>query len=135
MYSDKISNVDTYVKKFDLSPLPLGDYFLRVENSMREVVYSISVEKNDISILGEKENLKPIYRKEDGKVYISLLNLDRETVKVSVVDSQNRVLFSESFEEESIIEKAFNFSNAIEDDYTLVINDGESIYYESVSVK
>jgi len=135
IYSDNISNVDAYVKKFDLTPLPQGAYFLRVENSMKEVVYSINVTKNDVSIVSEEENLKPIYRKDDGKVYMSLLNLDKDDVKITVFDSEGRVLFTESFEEESIIEKTFNFENALEDNYTLVVNDGESIYYESVSVK
>jgi len=135
IYADNFTEVDKYAKRFDLSPLPQGDYFLKVENTMREVVYSIRVNQNDVSIVDEKENLKPVYRKEDGKVYLSLLNLDKENVKVSVVDSSRRVLFTESFEEESIVEKTFNFQDALEGDYTLVVEDGESTYYESVSVK
>lgn len=135
VFSDDIVDVDKYVKRFDLTQLPQGGYFLKVENAMREVAYSLNVTKNDVSIVGEKENVKPVYRKEDGKVYLSLLNLDKSDVKVSVVDELSRVLFNESFEEESIVEKTFNFKDALEGNYTLVIEDGTSTYYEAVSVK
>lgn len=135
VFSDDIIEVDKYVKRFDLAQLPQGGYFLKVENAMREVVYAINVTKNDVSILSEEENLKPVYRKEDGKVYLSLLNLDKSDVKVSVVDASSRVLFTESFEKELIVEKTFNFKEALEGDYTLVVMDGGSTYYETVSVK
>lgn len=135
MYTDNIVEGDKYLKKFDLAHLPQGDYFLKVENSMKEVVYSISVNKNDVSLIEEKENLKPFYKKKEGMVYLSLLNLDKEEVKVTVLDSANRVLFKEAFENKDVIEKVFNFKNALEDRYTVVIKDGKHTFYEAIVVK
>lgn len=135
VFLEDINEVDTYTKRFDLAQLPIGGYFLKVENNMREVVYTLEVTKDDVSIVSEEENLKPVFRKEDGKVFVSLLNLDKNDVAVSVVDSAGRVVFTESFEKESIVEKTFNFKDAFSDDYTLVVKDGEATYYEAVSVK
>ncbi|MGB5206062.1 MAG: hypothetical protein WBN63_17895, partial [Eudoraea sp.] len=65
---------------------------------------------------------------------LNLLNLDGKDVQIKVYDSDNRTLFSEVIENESIVTKAFNFETAIEDHYTVVVKDSKNTYYESIVV-
>ena len=67
-------------------------------------------------------------------LFLNLLNLDGTDVKIKVLDGNNRTLFSEVIENESIVTKAFNFETAHEDRYTVVVKDGENTYYENIVV-
>jgi hypothetical protein len=134
IFSEKIS-ATAYMKKFDLNKLENGSYYFSLDNSLRSLVYTISVENGEIKILSKKENNKPVFRRKGSKLYLNLLNLDSKDVQIKVFDSDNRMLYSEIIENESVVAKAFNFETAFEDRYTIVVKDGENTYYEDILVK
>lgn len=68
------------------------------------------------------------------KVYVNLLNLGGASVTVKVYDEVNRLLYFKKFEESPVIEKAFNFEEAYEGTYSVIVNDGEETYAASVEV-
>jgi len=134
IYFENISN-GSYVRNLNLENLDDGLYYFTSEDSLKKVTYIISVEKFEVKILERKENHKPIFRKENKMVYLNLLNLEKKKVDIKVYDSSDRLVFSEKGLNEMIIEKAFNFSKAYNDTYTVVVRDGNDSYYESVIVK
>jgi hypothetical protein len=133
IFSEKISET-AYTKKFDLNKLESGFYYFELDNSIKSLVYTISVEKGEVKILKKKETTKPVFRKKGSKLFLNLLNLDSKDVQIKVFDSDNRLLYSEIIENESIVTKAFNFETAHEDRYTIVVKDGENTYYEDILV-
>ena len=133
IFSEKIS-ASTYTKKFDLNELENGSYYIRLDDSLRTLIYPISVENKEVKILKRIENTKPVFRKKGSMLFLNLLNLDGTDVKIKVLDGNNRTLFSEVIENESIVTKAFNFETAHEDRYTVVVKDGENTYYEDIAV-
>ena len=50
-------------------------------------------------------------------------------------DSEGRLVYSDKNSGEQIVQKAFNFENAIKDTYKVVIFDGEKRFEETVTVK
>ena len=88
------------------------------------------VEKNLITV-----ELDPVFKKEGGKLFMNLLNLDQEEVTVKIIDNEGRLVFIESFEGELIIEKAFNFEKAFENEYTVIVEDNNETFKETVEVK
>ena len=88
-----------------------------------------------IEYLTKKETTKPYFKKKGDKLYLNLLNLDLEKVNIKVIDSENRVVFSEVIKGELLIQKAFNFEKAFEDNYTVVVRDSEGTYKEKLVVK
>ena len=88
------------------------------------------VEKNLIDV-----TLDPVFVRKGEKLMVNLLNLTEGTVLLKVYDSENRLVYSESIEGELVIEKAFNFEKAFEDEYTLVVVDKLGTYKETISVK
>jgi hypothetical protein len=68
------------------------------------------------------------------KVFVNLLNLKGESVTVKVYDGESRLLYRKNFEESPVIEKAFNFEEAYEGTYSVVVSDGEVTYSASVEV-
>ncbi|MEO9891718.1 hypothetical protein [Aurantibacter sp.] len=135
IYSDYVISVEDYAKKFNLETLASGDYFLIVDNTIREITYSIKITKNDILIVGENEKVKPVFRKEEGVVYMNYLNVSKEPVEVFVYDTTGRKLFTETFENEMAVAKVFNFKDAFEGEYSIVVKSDSDTFYEGVSVK
>lgn len=134
IYTEKIEAGSIYTKKFDLKNLPEGSYFLEVEEAMTETVFAFVLDNSKIKISKLKENLKPIFRKKGERVFLNLLNLEKEVVKIKIIDSGDRVVFEETISDEMLIEKVFNFDSAFKDNYTVVIKNEKDTYYENVTV-
>ncbi len=134
MYSEAISGKFSYTKKFDLKDLENGSYFLKVDNELREIVYTLEVDATAVKIIGKKENAKPVFKTVDGMVFLNLLNLNAKKVEIKIYDSSNRMVFEEVVSDELKIEKAFNFKNAFKDSYTVMVKDSNNIYYEDFVV-
>ena len=81
------------------------------------------------------ELLDPVFNRKGDKLYMNLLNLDKETVTIKVYDSEGRLVYSDKNKGEQIVQKAFNFENAIKDTYKVVIYDGNEKFEETVTVK
>jgi len=135
IYTEKIVPGSIYSKKFDLKNLPQGSYFLEVEGPLKEIIFGFSVDESKIDITGRTENPKPVFRKKEGRVFLNLLNLEKETVKIKVLDSDDRIVFQETISDEMLIEKVFNFQDAFKDDYLVVVQNKKDTFYEDVTVE
>ena len=82
----------------------------------------------------ERTTSTPAVQARGNKVYVNLLNLKGESVTVKVYDQESRLLYLKNFEESPVVEKAFNFEEAYEGTYSVVVNDGEVSYSASVEV-
>lgn len=89
----------------------------------------------EIERLTKKETTRPVFKKKGDMLYMNLLNLGLEKVNIKVIDSENRVVFSEVVKGELLIQKAFNFKKAFEDSYTVIVKDSEGTYREKLQVK
>lgn len=135
IYSEVVTREMGFAKKFDLNNLESGSYFLKVDDDLKEMVYTIDLDSTGVKVASKTESNKPLFKKEQSKVSVSLLNLDLNKVEIQVVDSNNRILFSEEFKNELTIQKTFNFQSAFNDSYTVVVKDGSKTFYEDIVVK
>ena len=133
IFSEKISE-NSYTRKFDLNELDNGSYYFELDDSLRTLVYPINVENEEVKILIRIEITKPGFSKKGELLLLNLLSLDSKDVEIKVFDSENRTLYKEVIENESIVTKAFNFKKAHEDRYTVVVRDGKNTYYEDIVV-
>lgn len=90
----------------------------------------VEVEKELISV-----ELDPVFKKKGGILFLNLLNLDQEKVTIKIVDSEGRIVFRETLKDALVIEKAFNFENAFENEYTVYVVDNDETFKETVEVK
>ncbi|MEN8788794.1 MAG: hypothetical protein ABF295_04700 [Flavobacteriaceae bacterium] len=89
----------------------------------------------ELEILESADKGKRIFRQQGDMVYLNMLNLLGEEVKIKVFDSSGRILFTEVIRNDSTIEKAFNFKNAYADSYTVMVKDSEGTYRENILIK
>lgn len=135
IYTEEIAVANIYSKKFNLKNLPEGSYFLKVEDALKETVFAFVIDDSEIKLMERKENVKPVFRKKDGRVFLNLLNLEKEVVKIKVFDSDGRIVFQETITDEMLIEKVFNFEDAFKDNYTVIVKNKKNTYFEAVTVK
>ncbi len=98
--------------------------------SGKKGILKSEVEKSLIEV-----TLDPVFIKKGEKLLLNLLNLTQGTVLVKVYDSENRLVYNETIEGEVVIEKAFNFERAFEDEYTVVVVDKLGTYKETMNIK
>lgn len=82
-----------------------------------------------------KVELDPVFVKKGDKLLLNLLNPSQGKVILKVYDSQDRLVFNQSIEGKLVVEKAFNFERAFEDEYKVVVVDKLGTYSETVEVK
>jgi len=93
-------------------------------------VVVFSIEKNALNNI-----LDPVFKKKGDKLFLNLLNLDLGNVYIKIMDSEGRLVYRDKVEEEVVVGKAFNFENAFEGEYTVIVSDGEKTYEEVVIVE
>lgn len=133
LYFERMAN-SVVTKKFDLQSLENGTYFLTTSDSNKTIVYTVAIVGEKVSILNKEESVKPHFRITKERLFINFLNLDKSKVAIKVYDADYRVVFSETVNEEMIIEKAFNFEGAFAGNYRVVVSDKDKTYSENFIV-
>lgn len=135
IFVENIREDEDYSKKFDLSKLEEGLYYLKMESLTKTVEFTISVEDSEVNVIARNEVAKPFFRKSGNILYVNYFNQKLNPVVINVIDSENRVVFTEKMGTELVIGKMINFKDAVKDDYTVSVSEGANTYYETVSVK
>lgn len=134
IYSESISD-KVYIKKFNLKMLEDGVYYILAEDAMRAIVYKISLKGNVVKITERNENSKPVFRTLEDRVFLKLLNLDKDKVEIKVFDSFDRIVFRQDIEDAMLVEKAFNFEKTLADTYTILVKNNNEVYYKNVVIE
>jgi len=135
IFLENIREDEDYTKKFDLSKLEKGLYFLKMDNLTKTIEYTISVEDSEVRVIARDEVAKPFFRKNGNILYVNYLNQKLNPITINVVDSANRVVFTQEMGNDFVVGKMFNFAGAAKDEYTVSVSGGNNTYFETVSVK
>lgn len=135
IFSELIDSESTYTKKFNLKSLPVGTYYVNFDDVTKKTVFTVVITQNDISILKKEEKFKPVYNYKNGKLVMNFINLDKKDVEILIVDSDGRTVFEELIIDENKIGKVFNFTEAFEDTYTIIVKNKNNTYYKNIEIE
>ena len=133
IYMENISEVD-YIKQFDLNDLEVGTYNFIIETPLKYTNYTLHLNDSELKVVNKKDTGKPIFRKVDNKVYVSLFNGYQQKVTIEIVDSSNNIFFKGSIKDDLNIRKAINFENAVKGSYTITVAYGNEVYYKNIVI-
>jgi len=102
--------------------------------TIKKFTVAVVIMFSTIGSFANDEITKSIFKQKEDKVYVNLYNLDQERIEIKIYDSQNRVVYSETILDSSLVKKVFNFGDAFEDSYTLVIKKQGETYKKNILV-
>ncbi|MBT8260886.1 MAG: hypothetical protein KJN82_06200 [Bacteroidia bacterium] len=134
LYKETIQNEGNYVKGFDLTTLPEGDYSFELEKDFEIKVKPFKVTNNKVEFL-KNENysiFKPVITKKKGYVYISQLAFEND-VKIEILNNDS-VIHSELVENQMELRKIFDFTEAPINDYTVIVKTKDRSFINNIKL-
>ncbi len=95
---------------------------------------AIAIMFSTVGSFANDEIIRSIFKEKEDKVFVDLYNLDKAKVEIKIYDSQNRVVYSETIKDSLLVKKVFNFEDAFEDSYTLIIKKEGETYRKKIVV-
>ena len=128
IYKEKIETSGNYIKGFDLSELPKGDYFFELNKDSEIKIIPFHVSNNLVAYKTGKEStiFKPSIKSIDNKVYISKLSLNHKPLDINVYyeDAQGddfNLIYSETIINDSKnIGRVLSLDGRLEGTYKIV---------------
>lgn len=127
LYKESITKTGEFVKGFDLTSLPNGEYFFELNSDMEIKVIPFTVFNTTVAFNKEMETTisKPYVSLKDNYIYVSKLSLDKQPTEIKLYfdyDSDSyELIHSESLEDEMNIQRAYRISKSEIGKYKLVI--------------
>ncbi|MFY0601344.1 MAG: hypothetical protein JXR03_16840 [Cyclobacteriaceae bacterium] len=125
VYSESIKGKDAFVKQYNLSTLPEGNY--RIVVTAEDYKYTEEVKLGDLS------DLKFSFRKAENKTIVmtGFKGQDKEVI-LYVYDEDKNPIYTETTSKESVFQRKYNFSEANTSEVTFVLSyRGESFSEET----
>ena len=126
-----------FLRKFDLSLLPDGDYFIEIVGQTRINMIPFKVSGINVEVLEMKKELihKPIVRIQDDLVYISKFSQSKEVLKIVFYDEDNNILVEEKLRDEVMSGKIFSLAKLPKGKYKLTATYSNNRVYTQEIVK
>jgi hypothetical protein len=137
LYKEAIRQTGDYSKGFDLTSLPDGEYFFELDTDLKVVVIPFDVESNEVRFRKEERStiLKPMLRVVDDKVLFTRTSFEYAPLEFKIYYAENSdVVLSQKFENETIIEKVYDFSESKKGVYTFVFKSNGRKFVKSVKI-
>jgi hypothetical protein len=138
LYSEMIKDSGDYIKGFDLTELPNGNYYFELTQDVKIKTIPFNVEEKVVKF--EKENeltiFKPVVKLEDNLVYISKLALNEQSLEIAVyfdTDGFN-LLHSETIEGTQDIKRMYKLDETKKGNYKIVTKTEGKTFVEYVSL-
>ncbi len=135
-YTETISkSIDGYSKVFDLTVLPDGKYEVEIDGSVKIVSFPINIVDDKIAATGinKLETYKPIIYEKGSKVYVSKFNLDNKPLSITILNSDNAVVYEETLKGKADSGRVYKFLKS--GDYQISMISNDKTYNKTVSIQ
>ncbi len=124
-------------KKYNMSNLPEGEYFLYLEDEMSLKLQPVVLKPAGLVVEPAKrtEVFKPIVTMNEGKMDFSLLHLSGQPVSIEILNAQGDVLYNEPKAESGSIQRRFDLTNLPAGDYSVAVRTDDNTFYKKVSIR
>ena len=135
LHTEKLNSLD-YSKKYDLTNLPNGNYTMEFESKSRIKVVPFRVSSSAIVLNNSEEVVyfKPMVRKVEDDVFVSMLALNNENLEILLYDEDNNLLYTDILKNSRNLDRKFNLSNLRSGDYSMVLRTNGRTFYETIKL-
>ena len=139
-YGNKLYKMETKVpkselkKRYDFSNLEDGVYWYTVKIDNEKVTKQLSIKNGAIEVIDVRKFVEPYIQHNAEHVDLSLLNYEKENVKLYVYDKNRTVLAETELGNDFSIHKRLDLSELRPGYYELVIANDYDVYQHSLRV-
>ena len=127
LYKETIQNSGNYIKGFDLTALPDGNYFFELDKRLEIKTIPFTVQATVVKFEKEMESVfhKPFVRSEANLVYVSKLSLYKQPLEIEVYYKGDDsigfdLIYSETIENTQNIKRVYNLDIIEKGNYKIV---------------
>lgn len=124
LYSETIKVSGDYIKNFDLTKLPNGNYYFEINKGLEIKMIHFTVE--EAVAVFEKENetviFKPFVTSDENLVSVSKLSLNEQPLEINIYFDDNgfNLIHSETIDNTQNISRIYSLNKAKKGDYRIV---------------
>ena len=134
LYSASLPEKEAFLKVYDLSKLPEGDYKLTLELNNKVLEKDVRIKGNESSIISEATQYLPYFSKKDNDLLVSYLNTGSNKVSVSFSNNANQ-FFTDTPEKQVSIQRSYSLKNLEPGQYTVELSSGDKLYSYAFEVQ
>jgi hypothetical protein len=137
LFKEQINKSGNYVKNFDLTVLPDGNYFFELDKDCEIRVTPFKVVNNTVTFnkTNEQTVFKPIVHKRRNTVYVSRFSFTKNPLSFKIYYENNpEYIIQEKFNNDKTIEKIYDFSKARKGNYKIVFRTEGRVFVEYINI-
>jgi len=131
-YKKSKKEVDMFKKVFDLSQLENGEYRLTLKAGNATVKNDLMIENGMVSVLKQRNEMKPYFAAEKDNIILSYLNFNKEEMTVHVYNG-NKLVFSKKLGNDLAMHRILNLEQLKNGNYNIHLIDTHNMYGFSFS--
>ncbi|WP_424584566.1 hypothetical protein [Tunicatimonas sp.] len=131
LYRETLTGEEAYMKKYDFSRLPNGEYVVEVRTANGTTQEAFSLTEGTTQAV----YFKPAIKVEPQKVSVVFKNQINSPVSLKLYDQDGRVLFEERVASQEKFAKGLNLSKLSRGQYSLAILGDNYVYTKSIDLK
>ena len=110
LYNNIIAGQSAIKQRFDVSNLPVGNYYLKLNDEWKNQTLSLLINQELVFDLAHvKTTLNPIITQKDDEVTVSMYASELEKLNVSIYDQNSNLLESSNINGLGYLGRRFNF--------------------------
>ncbi len=131
LYREVLTGEEAYMKKYDFSRLPSGEYVVEVRTKTGVTEEAFSLNEGAANVV----YFKPAIKIESQKVSVVFQNRINSPVSLKLFDERGRVLYEEQVASQEKFAKGLNLSKLNQGQYSLAILGKNYVYTKSIDLK
>ncbi|WKN45723.1 hypothetical protein [Tunicatimonas pelagia] len=131
LYRETLNGEDAYMKKYDFSRLPSGEYVVEVRTANGTTKEAFSLNEG----AAQAVYFKPAIKVEPQKVSVVFKNQINSSVSLKLFDQDGRVLYEERVASQEKFAKGLDLSKLNRGQYSLAILGNNYVYTKSIDLK
>ncbi len=131
LHREAIRQSDAYMKKYDFSSLPSGEYMVELRTEEGTITESFDLKSGK----AQSQYFKPAVQVAPGMIKVAFVNRIASPVSLKLYDRHGEVLYQETVSSQETFSKGLNVSKLSAGQYSLSIQGSDYVYSKSIEVQ
>lgn len=136
LYSEEITSEGFITRGFDLSGLPVDEYYFEIDKEDHITLFPFSVEKSTVTLRHDlKENIvKPQVKLDGDRVVVSRDIDENQSLEISIYYEGEGLVFNEKLDRDGKLMRRYDLSTSESGTYLFSIEIDNRVYSEIVEI-